>query len=284
MIEMAAQGQGELYQRGVAGDSYNTAVYLARQGLNVDYFTSLGDDGWSDDILARLQAEGISPDLVTRCPGRQPGLYVINNDKQGERQFSYWREQAPAREMFDAPVTLHNLELFYFTGITLAIARSGLENLIALLRQLRSTGCRIAFDPNYRPGLWDGLEQARQHYREILPLCDIALPTLEDETALWNIQSVSECRNFYLQQGVSELVVKGPELTAHVFSENKHWQKQSTPVRALDTTGAGDSFNAGYLGARTKGDDIDGALARAQQLSAAVVQHRGAILPRIDLP
>lgn len=280
MIEMAAQGRDDLYRRGVAGDSYNTAVYLAREGLDVGYCTSLGDDRWSEDILARLRTEGIATDLITRCPGRRPGLYVINNDERGERRFSYWREHAPVREMFDAPFTPPKSELFYFTGITLAVSRSGLQNLMALLQQLRSNGCRIAFDPNYRPDLWEGLAQAQRHYRAILPLCDIALPTLEDETALWGIDSAAGCRDFYQKHGISELVVKGPDLTAHVFHANKQWQKQATAVRAVDSTGAGDSFNAGYLATRTKGGDVDLALARAQQLSAAVVQHRGAILPQ----
>lgn len=279
MVEMAAQGPGDLFRRGVGGDSYNTCVYLAREGLDVGYFTYLGDDNWSTDILARLRDEDIATELISRLPGRQPGLYMIDNDARGERHFSYWREHAPAREMFNAPLKLPNLSLFYFTGITLAVSRSGLDNFVALLQQLRSSGCRIAFDPNYRPALWDGLAQAQRHYRAILPLCDTVLPTLEDETALWNIESVTSCRDFYLNQGISELVIKGPDLTAHVFADDKHWEKQSTPVQALDTTGAGDSFNAGYLATRIKGGDIDCALEHAQQLSAAVVQHRGAILP-----
>lgn len=279
MIEMASKGQNGLYQRGVAGDTYNTAVYLVREGLRVDYLTRLSDDPFSDEIIGQLQHEGLGIDLVTRCPGRQPGLYVINNDADGERYFSYWRGQAPVREMFDTCPALPALDVFYFSGITLAVTRSGAKSLQTLLRKLREQKCRIIFDPNFRPNLWEDLEQAQQHYREILPLCDMALPTLDDETLLWGIDSVEECRDLYLDQGISELVVKGDNLIAHVFHQGEQFQRQAEAVSAVDTTGAGDSFNAGYLASRLTGKPIDVSLIRAQKLAAAVVQHRGAILP-----
>ena len=86
MVEMSAvDGRGS-YQRGVAGDSFNTAVYLARSGCAVSYLTRLGDDSFSDDIVERLEHEGIDTDLVIRCAGRQPGLYVIDNDADGEER------------------------------------------------------------------------------------------------------------------------------------------------------------------------------------------------------
>lgn len=280
MIEMAALGQDNLYQRGVAGDSYNTAVYLARKGLQVDYLTRLGDDLDSGDILDRLANEGVGTTFVARIPKSQPGLYLISNDSIGERQFSYWRNQAPVRGLFDSPLKLPPLDAFYFTGITLAVTRSGAQGLRDLLHGLREQNCRIIFDPNFRPGLWDSLEQAQRHYRDIIPLCDLALPTLDDENLLWKIDSIEQCRDLYLQQGISELVVKGGDLTAHVFHKDEYIQRQARPVSAVDTTGAGDSFNAGYLASRLKGESIEESLFNAQELAAAVVQHRGAILPR----
>ena len=60
MIELAATGEPGLYRRGIAGDSYNTAVYLAREGLHVAYLTRLGDDAHSRHIAADLQAENIA--------------------------------------------------------------------------------------------------------------------------------------------------------------------------------------------------------------------------------
>ena len=155
MVELAPEGRQGLYRCDIAGDTFNTAVYLAQAGHTVSYLTRLGDDIHSANIESRLEAEGIATDLVVRCPGRQPGLYVIDNDESGERQFSYWREHAPAREMFEQLPHLTGVDAFYFSGITLAITRDGNDNLLTLLQQIREFGGQIIFDPNYRPALWE---------------------------------------------------------------------------------------------------------------------------------
>ncbi len=284
MVEMAALGEGGLYQCGIAGDTYNTAVYLARAGLDVSYLTRLGDDAHSDEIVNAMAGEGIDTRSVRRVPGRQPGLYLIDNDASGERFFSYWRGQAPVRELFEQPLRVDAPDAFYFSGITLAVTRGGSANLLGLLKQLREQGARIAFDPNYRAHLWDSPEQARAATEAVLPLVDIALPTLEDETALWGIEEVEACAAHFMDHGVAEVVVKGPALTGFVYEGPVlRAQRQAEPARAVDTTGAGDAFNAGYLALRLPGGSAAQALDNAQQLAARVVQHRGAILPRDEV-
>src|SRR5471032_2124673 len=89
VIEMARGADGRF---GVAcgGDTFNTAVYLARAGVPVRYATALGDDSYSAGIMAMAAAEGIATDLVLRAPGRMPGLYLIEGNQAGERQFHFW--------------------------------------------------------------------------------------------------------------------------------------------------------------------------------------------------
>ncbi|NND68600.1 MAG: sugar kinase [Halioglobus sp.] len=280
MIELAAGEESGLYALGFAGNSFNTAIYLARAGLDVSYLTRLGDDALSRDIVATLTDENVGTDRVQYSKDRQPGLYLISNDADGERHFSYWRDTAPVRELFDAPVSLNDADVFYFTGITLAVTRSGQTHLLQLLDALRARNCRIVFDPNFRPRLWDGIEQAREHTRAILPFCHTVLPTLDDERELWNVAGVDDCRALYADLGVEEIVIKGDDLTTHFFAAREEYMQAAAPVHALDTTGAGDSFNAGYLTARLQGANARDAITQAQELSAAVVQHRGAILPR----
>ena len=106
MIELkqAQPGQGlGLYSRGFGGDTLNTAVYLARLGVAVDYVTALGDDPLSDEMIAGWQAEGVGTAKVARLPGKLPGLYLIMTDTKGERRFFHWRESAAARSLLDLP-------------------------------------------------------------------------------------------------------------------------------------------------------------------------------------
>lgn len=285
MVEMAACDPGvanasALYRQGLAGDSFNTAVYLARAGLAVDYFTRLGDDGFSDTVVQQLQAEQVGVDTIQRAPGRKPGLYLIHNDSCGERRFSYWRDDSPARQLFDEAIETPDWDVFYFTGITLAVTRSGFENLLAWLARFRKQGKQVIFDPNYREQLWQDREQAQRYYRAVLPYCDTVLPTLDDDWALWDIDSVEQCRDFYLGVGVKELVIKARQLVSHAYSHGEHVERQAQAVVAVDTTGAGDAFNAGYLAARLTGAGMDNALEQAQELASRVVQHQGAMLPR----
>lgn len=282
MVEFAPANQDGLYRQGFAGDSYNTAIYLARLGLSVQYLTRLGDDSLSDAILKRLGDEGVDTSLIEQSDGRQPGLYLIDNDASGEREFRYWRDSSPARELFDQPVNLQHLNAFYFSGITLAVCRSGLDNLLALLNTLRENDCQVVFDPNYRPALWRDKEQTRDHYRAVLPLCDMALPTLEDEAQLWGTDDVSACRELYQSFGIRELVIKSPNLTAHGFAQDSNVEIPTQTVMAIDTTGAGDAFNAGYLSKRLTGGSLPAAIKAAQALAAKVVRHKGAIIPRTE--
>ena len=126
MIEMARGSDGR-FSQGCGGDTFNTAVYLARQSHEVAYATALGDDRYSDAIAALAAAEGVATDLILRIPNRLPGLYMIETDSAGERSFHYWRESSPARELFEFPEwnriaeSLLDARLIYFSGITLSI-------------------------------------------------------------------------------------------------------------------------------------------------------------------
>ena len=278
MLEFAPTGCENHYQRAYAGDSFNTAVYLARAGIPTRYLTRLGDDEASARAIRVMQAEGIDSTLIERDRGGRIGLYLIDNDETGERTFTYYRDSSPARKLFDEPVTLQ-ADVFYFTGITVAVTRSGLANLLELLADLQALDCQISFDPNYRPGLWADLEQARSTCSAVLPYCDLVLPTQDDDLALWGLTSADESIDFYRDLGASEVVVKGRDLEVAAWSGQGTARRKAEATAAVDTTGAGDAFNAGYLASRLTGAGLEQALANAQQLAGQVVRHHGAIVP-----
>src|SRR5438270_7319386 len=133
------------------GDTLNTAVYLARINararLAVDYITALGDDPYSEAMIAMWQSEGLGTASVVRLPGKLPGLYLIRIDDQGERRFFYYRSAAAARELFRDPATLPLLasvtdyDLLYFSAITLSIlSDTARERFFAALSSARAKG------------------------------------------------------------------------------------------------------------------------------------------------
>src|SRR5437763_15418703 len=82
MIEMARGNDGR-YGAACGGDTFNTAVYLARAGIEDAYATALGDDPYSDCIVSLAPAEGINTVLILRVPVRLAVLYMIQTDKTG---------------------------------------------------------------------------------------------------------------------------------------------------------------------------------------------------------
>src|ERR1700712_3816559 len=125
MIELK-QAEGGLYSRSFGGDTLNTAVYLARLGVGVDYITALGDDIMSDEMVAGWEAEGVGTGRVARLKGKLPGLYMIQTNEFGDRRFFHWRENAAARSLMDLPETgdildsLGAYEVVYLSALTLS--------------------------------------------------------------------------------------------------------------------------------------------------------------------
>ena len=155
------------------------------------YLTALGDDPYSRQIVACARQEGIDTHAITHVPGRMPGLYLIETDA-GERTFWYWRETSPARSLFELPesdralAALAKADWIYFSGITLSLysARS-LDIFADAIAAARSNGARVAMDSNFRPIGWKAdYERARSVYERYWAMCDLALPTFDDEVGV----------------------------------------------------------------------------------------------------
>lgn len=294
MVELSpfpiADAQGrDIMALSFAGDTYNTSVYMARLGLTTDYVTQLGEDPYSQQILQRMAAENIGTGMIRQLPGRSPGLYIIRNTPDGEREFFYWRNEAPAREMFSSPAAtdalyqqLRTCDCVYLSGITLAIiGAASRERLFGCLQQLRQDGVTIAFDSNYRPRLWRDSAEAQQAMLAIMAHTDIALLTLDDEELLWGDGSVKACQQRYATFGLKELVLKRGAEDAIVITPNDEWRVPVAPVAGvIDTTGAGDTFNAGYLAGRLQGKSLVESAQQGIRCAGIIIRHRGAIIDK----
>jgi len=292
MIELK-QAQGAepgLFSRGFGGDTLNTAVYLSRLGVGVDYITALGDDGLSDEMISGWAAEGIGTGQVVRLPGKLPGLYMIQTDDKGERRFFHWRDSAAARSLMDLPQTpaildsLAGYDVVYLSAITLSLyGPEGRGRLFAALDRAREMGARFAFDTNFRARGWPDLDLARAIFQQAFASADIVLASTEDLLPLY--PGVTNEALLARIPG-AEVVLKLSEPASIVRLDGVPYPIKPKPVETpvVDTTAAGDSFAAAYVAARLRGADPIEAARIGHRLAGVVVCHPGAIIPRAEMP
>ncbi|MBO9560838.1 MAG: sugar kinase [Caulobacter sp.] len=290
MVELSPESEG-LHRMGFAGDTFNTAVYMARLGDEVGYCTALGKgDPFSDGALDAMRREGLDTRLVREVEGRLPGLYAIVLDENGERKFHYWRERAPIRDLFSQHTADQLIaaakasDLVYLSGVTLAVIGDiGRARLKDILAYVHSLGVAVALDFNYRPALWAGAEAAREALDGVVPACRFVSLSSEDSRPLYGREA---------EDLAAEWASTGAEVVArdesHAVNVHTPEGRIATPapnrVKALDTTGAGDSFNAAYLSWRLAGLPVATAVARGHDLAAVVVTRKGAIIPEAAMP
>ncbi|MCT8161733.1 sugar kinase [Pseudoruegeria sp. SHC-113] len=288
MIELIA-GQDGSALLGVAGDTYNTAVYMARglkgSGASVSYVTALGQDPYSGRILSAIESHGIGTEAIERRAEMMPGLYAIDTDEHGERSFSYWRSTAAARTLFSEPCDvplerLNDYDLVLISGISMAILPPAVRaRIMAWAEAFSAAGGTLAYDSNHRPRLWESADVAREVNAAMWARADIALPSVDDEMALYGDADgaavVARLRGYGVDRGALKRGAEGPlDLSTGNTPEGLPQVE-----KVIDSTAAGDSFNAGFLAAVARGQsDLDAAKA-GHVLAAKVICHRGAIIP-----
>ncbi|MCQ0988623.1 sugar kinase [Jiella sp. LLJ827] len=285
MVELSVAGEG-LYRRGFAGDTFNTAWHLKRHlpaGWQVAYLTALGTDTVSDEMLAFFEASGVATDTIRRIPAAMPGLYMIHL-KNGERTFSYWRDTSAAKQLAGDAAHLETAladgDALYFSGITLAILPDeDRARLIAHLGRAKEAGRMVAFDPNIRPRLWPDMDAARRAIEAAAKVSTHCLPSFDDEKGAFGDETPAATARHYRDLGVSEIVVKdGAKPAFSLSADGEETIPSVTSVEVVDTTGAGDSFNAAYLAARLSGASPADATRAGHRLAARVVGGHGALV------
>jgi len=292
MLELSGAGAPDLWRSGVAGDTLNTAWYaraLLPADWQVGYFTLLGRDPLSDRMQDFIAAAGIATDTIARHPSRGPGAYMIEL-QGGERSFIYWRDSSAARCLADDPARLTAgfaaADVVYFSGITLAIVgEAGRERLLAALAQAAAAGKRVVFDTNLRPRLWPDATTMCRATEAAAALAAIVLPSHDDEVAQFGDADPAETAARYLGLGAAEVLVKngGGPMVLGLRDGGIRQLPELARVAPVDTTGAGDSFNGGYLAARLQGAAPEAAAAAGHAVAMQVVRHRGALMPMAEL-
>ena len=289
MVEFSPIGGGG-YRLGFAGDTFNTAWYL-RQLMPADwtiqYFTNIGDDQLSADMLRFMKQSGIDTTHVKVVEGLNAGLYVISLDN-GERSFSYWRNASAARKLADDLIRLsdatQSADCIFFSGITLAIlSENARDKFLQHMAIRRASGDLVVFDPNIRKRLWRNDAEIRHWISRAYAVANVALPSFADDAEAFGDVDIFGTARRIREAGAEEIVVKNGGDACYVqVGEEGHSIKPEAFVTAVDTTGAGDSFNASYLANRLLGALPLAAVEKAHRIATRVICAPGALVPLED--
>ncbi len=237
------------FSRKVGGAELNFAIGCARLGLKSKWASRLGGDEFGRVIYNFARGEGVDMSDVQFVKDYPTSLNFKEIREDGSGKTFYYRYQSPILTMEPEDITeemFEGIDVIHLSGVFLAIDPKNLLIAQQVLKLAKQLGIPVSFDPNIRLKLWS-LEQAQAAYMEIFPYVDILLTGLDEIEMIMgdsSDQSLVECaRRFQINQ----LVIKDGGNGARVFVENTWHKKEAFSVNPIDTVGAGDGFDAGYI-------------------------------------
>ncbi|AIT08683.1 2-dehydro-3-deoxygluconokinase [Candidatus Francisella endociliophora] len=292
MLELSGQIElGSKAKLSFGGDVLNTALYYARLNENVSFLTALGDDNFSTQMINHWNDENIDTSTVIKIKDKVPGLYAIQTDSLGERSFYYWRNDAPVKELFNSVSTeqldkyTQEYKYIYFSGISLSRWDEKQLNIFAnWLKDFKNSGedKEIIFDLNYRPKCWQSKEQTKSYLEKILKYVTIVITTFDDEELLFDDVNYQQTLDRYNKYDIPLVIIKhGKNPTVLQTKDKLEHISPTKIVSPIDTTAAGDSFNAAFLAAFTNNNvGLQKSIEFAQNFAAEIIQHQGAIIDK----
>jgi len=248
------------------GGAFITAAHLAGLGGGVSLLSHLGTDPFSAQVAEALDRSFVDQRWVARLNRPLPRVTAAIV-RDGDRAFVTRATPAPADDTWHSALTDSGARWLHIAdGISL-------DDFPTLIGKAKSAGLRIAFDCGWHTELLSGDEIWR-----LLPLIDVFLPNGAEATAL--------CGQAETPEGIVKaarqlaevgplVVVKDGARGALACDGTRVTHQAPPPVQSVDTTGAGDAFNAGFLYALSRGWPLGKSLQLATAIGAWTVQRPG---------
>ncbi|GAB5377165.1 MAG: sugar kinase [Acuticoccus sp.] len=279
LIEFNNRG-GTAFVKGFGGDTSNVAIAAARQGATTGMIAHIGTDAFGDDLMGLWANEGVSTATVRRDPDAPTGIYFVDHGPDGHT-FSYRRAGSAASRVTPDELPLEAIRAartLHVSGISLAISDSACDASFAAMREAREAGVTVSFDLNLRKQLWP-IDRARALIHAALAHTDIALPGLDDASALTGLDDPREIIALYRSFGPRIVALTLGEGGALVADGEAIHEIPPRPADLVDASGAGDCFDGSFLARLIAGDDTRAAAEYATVAASLSVEGVSAIAP-----
>ena len=282
MITMNPLSTGPLryvttFERKVGGAELNFAIGCARLGLHTKWVSRLGNDEFGRVIYNFARGEGVDVSEVKFVEGHPTSLNFKEIREGGDGKTFYYRLNSPILTLESEDISdgiLEGVDIIHLTGVYLAIDPQNLRIVKKLIELAKKKGVPISFDPNIRLKLWT-IEEARAIYEKILPHVDILLTGLDEIRLITGKDSNEELAQVAMHYNIKDFVIKDGANGSKLYRNNQWHSAEAFSVNVVDTVGAGDGFDAGYIYGFVNGFKPDELLKFANGIGAIVTTVSG---------
>ncbi len=256
---VAASGPGDLadvtiFHRAAGGAPANVAVGLARLGIASGFVGRVGDDAFGRHLRDTLADAGVDVSAMRATPGLRTGLAFISHDHTGERHFAFHREPGADTRLTPADIDaapIMGCRALYFSSLGLVgePSRSALRHAIA---RARAAGALVAFDPNLRQDLWPDTAAATAGLRDGMAAATLIKISEEEVRFLVPDGPLETAARRLWHDGLEAMLVTRGRQGCLGLTADRSVAVPGLKVEAVDATGAGDGFMAGFLAERLR--------------------------------
>jgi 2-dehydro-3-deoxygluconokinase len=265
------------YERSCGGAESNFCIALARLGHRPRWISRLGDDAFGRYIRTTLEREGVQ--VAAAADATAPtAVFFKERVAAGRRRVLYYRRGSAASRLTPddlRPDHFMGARVLHVTGITPALSASCAAAVEQALALARAAGALVSVDPNVRPQLWPTEQVCRETLRPLVARADIVLLGHEDAEVLYPGLSEDAVIDAVRDGGAATVVLKLGERGAVAVQEGAWARVEAHPVTVVDTVGAGDGFDAGFVAGWLRGFPLPRCLALAARIGAAAVAVAG---------
>ncbi|MGR3764122.1 sugar kinase [Rossellomorea sp. NS-SX7] len=239
------------FERKIGGAELNFAIGCARLGLKTGWVSRLGNDEFGRHIFNTVRGEGVDVSQVEMADGYPTSLNFKEIMGDGSVRTFYYRDRSPTTTLTKETLNdefLKNTKILHITGVFPAVDKTkNIELIRHAITEAKKHGVMISCDPNIRLKLWSE-DEARDVLRSFLPYVDILLTGVEEAQLLFGTtdphEIIEHCKAF----GISHLAIKQGEEGSVGYSAGEYVEAPAVKAKkVVDTVGAGDGFDAGFI-------------------------------------
>lgn len=265
------------FSRKVGGAELNFAIGCSRLGLKSKWVSRLGNDEFGRVIYNFARGEGIDVTNVELMDGYPTSLNFKEIQEDGSGKTFYYRHQSPMLTMEPKDITkdmFEGVDVIHLTGVFLSINPKNIEIAKQVLEIAKEAGIPVSFDPNLRLKMWT-IEEARATFMQIFPYVDILLTGLDEIELILEDSSDEALIDCAKRFQINQFVIKDGANGSRVLTDGTWYEKEAFKVNPVDTVGAGDGYDAGYIYAYLNGFSPQERLELANGVGALVTTVSG---------